>query len=161
FVPSTPADNVHRLGDQVTPPEVRSNGFEVSWQAGEVDDAGHHMTGTEIIQIVAHKGKLYAGTSLWWDNTPIEDHEAGAQILRLDSSQGKWQVDHLFTGFLTYGKVRYLRIDAMESVTFTTDGQGQKLSEPVTILLAVPFDQTGPAVVFSRDDDTGQWTEMV
>jgi hypothetical protein len=138
--------------------QQRDNPFQVSWQAGSYDGAGRYMGGTELMFLVAHKGMLFAGTSVWED-VPGDDPTVGAQILRLDSANGQWQVDKQFNYAVGGTPVRQ-RITAMDSFTFTTDGQGNQLPEPVTILLAAPTDLFGRVSVYSRNDLTGTWTEM-
>jgi hypothetical protein len=111
------------------------------------------------MNLVAHQGMLFAGTSNLKD-VPGNDPQVGAQVLRLDSPGSRWQVDLNLSEILDTGQPRYTRIPAMTSVTFTTDGQGQTLSTPVTMLLAAPADNTGLLAVYGRDDNTGAWTEM-
>jgi hypothetical protein len=144
-----------------TGPLRRDPGFQVSWQAGAYDPSGQYMGGVELMSLVGHEGELFAATSQWKDIPNNTDPVVGAQILRLDAPDGQWQVDHTFDGFLPDGTLRYQRVDALSEVTFTTDGQGQPLPEPVKLLLAAPTDGTGDVPVFSRDDSTGTWTEMV
>ena len=55
------------------------------------------------------------------------------------------------------GRARHLAIAAMGEVNFATDGKGQPLAEPVSILLASTWDLTGEVDVFARDDATGAW----
>lgn len=145
--------------DQGNPPPPAKRGFKVSWVAGQTDDAGNLTGGTELMNMVAHNGKIYAGTSVWKDD-PGDGPVVGAQVLRLDSPKGRWQVDLNLSELLDDGTPRYLRISALSSVTFTTDGQGHRLGSPVSILLAAAADNAGTLSVFSRDDATGTWTQM-
>ncbi len=144
---------------QGVPPPPAKRGFKVSWVAGETDDAGNLTGGTELMNMVAYDGKIYAGTSIWKD-APGDDPVVGAQVLRLDSPKGRWQVDLNLSELMDDGTPRYLRISALTSVTFTTDGQGHRLTSPVSMLLAAAADNAGTLSVFSRDDTTGTWTEM-
>jgi hypothetical protein len=146
-------------GQGDTPPPPAKRGFKVSWVAGQTDDAGNLTGGTELTNMVAHDGKIYAGTSLWKD-APGSEPVVGAQVLRLDSPRGRWQVDLNLSQLLDDGTPRYLRISALNSVTFTTDGTGHRLASPVSMLLAAAADNAGTLSVFSRDDSTGAWTEM-
>lgn len=44
------------------------NDWERSFQAGLVDEStGKPFGGTEIVHLVAHKGRLYAGNGYWMD----------------------------------------------------------------------------------------------
>lgn len=145
---------------RLSAPEIAGHAFEVSWQSGEVDEAGTFMSATEVMNLVGHKGQLYAGTSLWM-NLRLGDPPTGAQVLRLDSPEGRWQVDKHFDEFLPNGAPRIGRISALQSVTFQTDVAGQPLPSPETILVAGVHDAGGQMLVYARDDATGTWTEMV
>lgn len=145
-------------GHRIPPPP--GSGFQVSWYSGAYDSSDRFMGATEVMQLVAYKGMLFAGTSDWAD-VPGQDPVVGAEILRLDGPHDQWQVDADFTELLPNGKPRYIRIGAMNAFTFTRDGDGNPLPEPVSMLLAVPSDQMGVDAVYSRDDDTGTWTPMV
>jgi hypothetical protein len=57
--------------------------------------------------------------------------------------------------------VRDLAISALSEVSFATDGTGERLPGPVSLLLASTWDLTGTTRVFSRDDATGAWTAVV
>ncbi len=145
---------------QTPPPPGRGNGFHVSWYSGTYDSSNHFMGATEVMQLVPYKGMLFAGTSSWAD-VPGKDPVVGAEILRLDGPHAQWQVDADFTELLPNGSPRFVRIGAMNAFTFTRDGDGNPLPEPVSMLLAVPSDQLGVDAVYSRDDTTGTWTPMV
>ena len=48
------------------------------------------------MHLATHKEKLYAANGYWVDalwQIPPDDQKQSAQVLRLDSSNGKWQVD--------------------------------------------------------------------
>jgi hypothetical protein len=155
---TTPANS--NLNNSDGAPSTKSADFEVSWQAGGHDNAGQFMGGTEVMHLAVHQGKIFAGTGVLLD-VPGSDPRIGAQILRLDSAHGQWQVDWNFDEYLDNGRPRFVRLEMLKEVTFTTDGAGQTLPEPVTMLLASPSDKLGLASVYSRDDSTGTWTEMV
>src|SRR5208283_232170 len=134
-------------GDLVAP------GWERSFQAGYTDPAGHYVGGATIMHLVAHKGLLFAADAYWCDSRNIRyggtDPTTGwAQILRLDKPGGKWVVD------LELGP-RFLRPEILKSVTFTTDGAGKPLAQPVNLLLAAAFSSRPEDVevtLFTRDD---------
>jgi hypothetical protein len=59
----------------------------------------------------------------------------------------------------------FMRLSFMKSVSFTTDGRGNKLPKPVSVLVCGTGTwrsqkDTG-VVVFSRNDSTGKWTRSV
>lgn len=145
---------------QPPPPPFRGSGFHVSWYSGAYDSSNRFMGATEVMQLVPYKGMLFAGTSSWAD-VPGRDPVVGAEILRLDGPHARWQVDADFTELLPNGQPRFVRVGAMNAFTFTHDGNGNALPEPVSMLLAVPSDQLGVDAVYSRNDDTGTWTPMV
>ena len=153
------AGSIDLHSGQGDPPRIQDSHFQASWQSGQYDDAGNFMSATEIMHLVAHKEKLYAATSVW-NNVPFGDPQTGAQILRLDEPEGAWQVDHHFDGLTEGGQLRHIRATALQSVTFYVDGYGQELAEPVNMLVASVTDRNGAVLVYSRDDDTGLWTEM-
>ena len=67
-----------------------------SYDAGYEDLKGAYAGGSEIMHIVSHKGKLYASNGYWVDAhwvIPPDGQKQSAQVLRLDSLAGKWQVD--------------------------------------------------------------------
>lgn len=125
-----------------------AGGWEQALQPGKGDGA---VGGTEILHLVAHKGRLFAGNGYWMDtrgpaNTPW------AQVLVLDSPAGQWKVD------LAMGP-GHLRATALKSVTFRSDATGGPLDPPVNLLLAASDIQAGPkeSHIWTRDDDRGTW----
>ncbi len=119
------------------------------FKAGRTDPL---IGGTEIIHLVAHKGRLYAGNGYWMDpRGPAKI--PWAQVLVLDSPNGRWEVD------LAMGP-RHLRATVLESITFTTDSRGKPLPEPVKLLVAASDIQSGhrETHIWTRDDEKGTWT---
>lgn len=158
-----PLANVWIAGHSASdgPAVSQQDSFGMSWQAGSRDDAGRFMGGTELMQLETHRGQLFAGTSVLSD-VPGKDPVVGAQILRLDSPGGPWRVDYDFGNERgPLGVMRYMRVEDLESVTFTTDGEGNPLPQPVSMLLATPSDLSGRTAVYSRNDTTRAWSEMV
>jgi hypothetical protein len=56
------------------------------------------------------------------------------------------------------GRARNLAVSVLGEVAFGTDGMGEPLAAPVSLLIAATWDLTGEARVFTRDDATGAWT---
>jgi len=104
--------------------------------------------GTSIEQLVAHDGRLFASTGMWNSSKP----NPACQVLVKKSYNGSWEVDKQFS-------TDNLGILDMQSVTFSTDGDGSPVAS-VTLLLVAPEDKTGGAVIYSRDDVSGAWTAM-
>lgn len=141
---------------------VTSSAWTQSYKAGYVDSQGRYAGGSEILHLEGHKGKLYAANSYWMEPSNIwyggkNPRTPWSQILRLDSPNGKWQVD------LELGP-NNLRAENLKSVTFGTDGAGNSLEKPVTMLIATaysPNPQGADINVFVRDDGTGEWEKTV
>lgn len=138
-------------------------GWEQSFQAGMLDpETGRAIRGTEVVHLAAHKGRLYAGNGCWMD-TRGYDNTSWAQVLRLDSRDGRWRVDQ------SLGR-GYVRVTALRSVTFATDAAGRPLDKPVHLLLAAsdrrlaasPDRPSGPeweSNVWTRNDETAAWAK--
>ncbi|ADO74709.1 hypothetical protein [Stigmatella aurantiaca] len=126
--------------------------FRRVYLAGERDENNRLLGGTEVLHLVEHQGRLFSSLSTKLNAPLPEDPPVGAQIAVLDRADGAWRVDR------DYERVHW-RL-TLESVTFTGDGQGRKLPQPVSLLLAGPSDSRGHVYVDSRDDDTGEWTRM-
>ena len=72
--------------------DVAPNGWQRSYLAACEDRNGRLLAGSEMLHLVAHKGKLYAANGYWEDKrNPIyggSSPNAGwAQILRLDNPE--------------------------------------------------------------------------
>jgi hypothetical protein len=109
--------------------------------------------------MAVHKGCLYAGIGYWQDIPHYEDKPGdpwvGAQILVKDGKDTPWKVD------LNMGE-RVLRARALRVVAFEADAQGNRLSQPVEILLASGMNFGSPEIlVWSRDDKANQWHKVV
>lgn len=130
------------------------NDWEQVFKAGALDHStGQPIRGTEIVHLVAHKGRLYAGNGYWMDtrgyaNTPW------SQVIVLDSRDSQWRVD------LALGP-GHVRVTALKSVTFTTDANGGRLSEPVNLLLAASDIQAGKreSNIWTRNDENNTWVK--
>ena len=112
-----------------------------------MDARGNYAGGTEILWLTPHNGKLYAAVGYYMDTSV-----GYGQILRLDGPNGQWQVD------LQMGPY-YPRAESLRSVTFTTDGNGNPLPQPVNLLVAGAWSNNyynaAMATLFVRDDSTG------
>jgi acetyl esterase/lipase len=129
--------------------------FTRDFQAGTKDIRGQFMGGTETMRLAAHDGKLFAALGYWTDQ-PGGDPSPGAQILVKRGRDAAWELDRSFPGAL--------RVNCMEAVTFTTDGAGKKLAQPVALLLAdaglnEAHTRGGALSVWVRDDTQQTWVE--
>jgi len=133
------------------PAERPTGSWQACFEPGTIDTAtGQEIGGTEIVHLAAHKGRLFAGNGYWMD--PRWPDNPWAQVLVLDSPDGKWKVD------LAMGP-GHLRVTALRSVTFTTDHQGRRLAKPVNLLLAASDIMRPPRAshIWTRNDETGTW----
>jgi len=123
--------------------------------AGLIDESpGKPIGGTEIVHLVGHKGRLYAGNGYWKDSRGFGSI-SWAQVLVSESPKAGWRVD------LALGPP-HLRVTALKSVTFTTDATGQTLASPVNLLLAASDVLTlGKLVssIWTRDDEEDVWVK--
>jgi arylsulfatase A-like enzyme len=123
---------------------------DLSWTPGERDVNGVRMNGTEVLKITAHKGALFAGTSMWMESDPDLD---GCQVLVKETSGSAWKID------LPFGS-EHGRLTSLTSFEFRTNHRGETI-KPVRILLASPTTRRGGTIsVWSRRDKAGGWSEM-
>jgi poly(A) polymerase len=134
--------------------------FVVSYRAGDRDANAHFMGGTELRNLAAYQGKLYAGNG-YWEDRPGDEGPQGAQILVLDTASSRWRVERSLEENLPNGRPRNLAISALGGVTFGTDNGGKALAAPVSMLLAGTWDLSGFSQIYSRDDKTGTWSSAL
>jgi hypothetical protein len=115
---------------------------------GNIDLNGQLTGGNEIMQIVTHKAKLFAGNSYWQENDTINNPRS-CEIIRKDNPNSAWQVDKDFT-------TANLRIGAMKSFIFNTDFTGATIT-PDTLLITIPNDNTGQVNCWVRNDNINSW----
>ena len=133
-----------------------------SYDAGCVEANGAYAGGSEIMHLVPHRGKLYAANGYWmdrrWRGVPYAERQS-AQVLRLDTPDGRWQVD-LDMGRANPRGLRYMKGHILKSVTFTRDAAGDPLPAPRTLLIAAAGayrDGQGVVSAWVRDDAAGTW----
>ena len=143
---------------------VCGQNWEQSYTAGNMDSEGIFMGGSEILNLETHKNKLYASLGYWEDENNIwfggNNFNLGwAQILRLDTKDGQWEVD------LNLG-LNFLRPEILKEVVFTKDLFGNHLENPDTILIAGAysanyFTGSAKANIFLRNDVSGEWNQLL
>lgn len=143
---------------------LNSQTWSKSFTAGNSDSNGSFLGGSEVLQLIGHKGKLFASVGYWEDENNIwyggTDFNIGwGQIIRLDESNGQWQED-FFLG------ASYLRPEILKQVIFTKDALGTALPVPDTLLMAAAYSpnfitSTVTASSFTRNDDNGTWDENI
>ena len=139
---------------------INAQVWESSFTAGDFDQNNNFMGGSEVLQLVSHKNKLFASISYWQDESNIwyggDNPNIGwSQILSLDSPNEDWSVD------LNLGSY-YLRPEILKQVVFTKDMYGNNLSIPDTLLITAAYSSNfvfGPvtASAFVRNDQTDSW----
>ena len=143
---------------------VCGQNWEQSYTAGNMDSEGIFMGGSEILNLETHKNRLYASLGYWEDENNIwyggNNFNLGwAQILRLDTKDGQWEVD------LNLG-LNFLRPEILKEVVFTKDLFGNHLENPDTILIAGAysanyFTGSAKANIFLRNDVSGEWNQLL
>ena len=110
---------------------VEASSWKQSYKAGFTDCNGRYAGGTEIMHIVPHKERLYAANGYWTDSRWLVDYEKrqSAQVLRLDSTDGEWEVD-LDMGQTNGLGRRYMKGNILKSITFTHDDNGRENQPP-------------------------------
>lgn len=146
--------------ERIIPSTADENGWHLSFAPGARDTRGRLAGGTEIINLVAHNGRLYAGNGYWMDTVGYRN-VPWAQVLVLDEPNGQWQVD------LELKRV-HMRTTVLKSLTFRTDGQGQPLDPPVTRLIAGSDHNANGRLkgerkthLWIRNDTTDRWVKTI
>ncbi len=129
--------------------------LQFDWQkvydAPETDSNNQVLTSTEVVDMVTHKGKIYAATSNW--NNPID--RFNGQVIVKNDALAEWILDEHPTG-------RISRASSIISAPFFTDKNGQALPQRDTILFIGTTNHKGlqptyPGKVGWRNDDNGAW----
>jgi choline-sulfatase len=140
-----------RLQSMKNVAKTTARGWEFSLRAGfssQPDAKPIHAT--EILHLVAHKGRLFAGNSYWMDARKAGKRQY-SQVLSLDGPKAVWKVD------LELG-AKQTRVTALSSLTFTSDGTGKAISPPVTLLLA-GSDGVQQSNIWTRNDAKDTWVK--
>ena len=139
---------------------INAQVWENSFTAGAFDNDNNFMGGSEVLQLVSHKSKLFASISYWQDESNIwyggDNANIGwSQIISLNSPNEDWSVDLDLDSY-------YLRPEILKQVIFTKDMYGNNLAIPDTLLIAAAYSSNfvfGPvtASAFVRDDQNDSW----
>ena len=138
--------------------------WEQSFIAGNFDINGLFMGGSEVLNLVAHKNKLFASIGYWEDENNIwyggNDLNLGwSQIICLENEDDSWQVDF----DLGYN---YLRPEILKQIIFTKDYNGNTLDTPDTLLIVGAYSPNYisgivTANIFIRNDVNGSWDQIL
>jgi len=111
-------------------PSEHGRGWAPSFLAGSADpSAPKSIRGTEIVHLVAHRGRLFAGNGYWMDPRG-PDRTPWYQVLVLAAPEAAWKVG--------------------------LAGGGRALTPPVALLLAAS-DSGQTSTVWTRDDARETW----
>ena len=139
---------------------IKAQVWESSFTAGFNDNNNNFMGGSEVLQLVSHKNKLFASISYWQDESNIwyggsNPNIGWSQIISLHSPNGDWSVDLDLDSY-------YLRPEILKQVIFTKDMYGNHLLTPDTLLITAAYSSNfifGPvtASAFIRNDENNSW----
>ena len=139
--------------------------WTTSYVPGGTDSAGHLMEGTEARALVAFGGSLYAGIGYWEDTSSGDANLPGAQVLRLDSPGGGWQVDLQIDPVIPSGPYTGWRkeyaVAGLAALTLTTDSAGAPLSPPAQFLAATTWGRPPGLRFWTRPLSAPVWTETI
>jgi arylformamidase len=113
------------------------------------DINGNALTGTEVIHIVTHKGKLFAGNSYWNETTAPRR----GQVWIKETANGNWKRDYQMP-------VSHSRVTSLYSFTFFKDKNGNTIAADTLLFAGATYDYgngSGPAVTFVRNDVNNSW----
>jgi hypothetical protein len=115
--------------------------------------------GTELRAIVSLHGSLYAANDYWQDSAIDDPALPGPQVYRLDSPNGRWQVEYELPK-TTIGRSdlrQYQAFSNLAKVAFTKDKDGITISPAAELLVAGTFSRGNGIDVFMRSP-SGRWS---
>lgn len=128
---------------------AQSQNWTNNFFPGQNDANGKYLGGTETMNLVPHKGKLYAAMSYVGDlNNATYTLSGGTPILVLDSAEAAWKQDVLFAAIIL--------VPSMKEIVFTKDYTGNSVA-PDTLLIAGPNNNQKHIFIYVKDDVTGGW----
>jgi hypothetical protein len=130
-----------------------------SYISGYEDANGVFAGGSEVMHLAAYKGRLYGANGYWEDNhwvVPEGADKQSAQVLRLDSPEGKWVVD-LDMGETSPDGIHIMKGNILKTLTFTMDGEGNVFEEPVEVLFMAASNIYSHTSMWTLNDDSGEW----
>lgn len=134
-----------------------------SYVSGYRDPNGAFAGGSEVMHLASHNGKLYGANGYWEDNHWLVAqgrYKQSAQVLRLDEAHGTWTVD-LDMGETTPPGIHIMKGNILKEITFTMDGDGNVLDEPVNLLFMAAGNIRTAISVWIRNDDNGEWAQEI
>ncbi len=134
-----------------------------SYISGYADSSSVFAGGSEIMHLASHGGKLYGVAGYWEDNhwkVPEGRSKQSAQLIRLDSTDGSWVVD-MDLGDASPPNIHIMKGNILKEITFTMDGNGDDLPEPVALLFMAAGNIHSHDNVWVLDDETGKWVHEI
>jgi hypothetical protein len=134
--------------------------YSISFSAGRYDARGNYLGGTELMNLAAFQGKLYAGIGYWMDRPAVfgsSDPPSSAQILVLDSKLARWRQEYIFNAANGEGGFKYHRLGAMEVIRFHRFDDAGNVVGPLAEMLAVGLDSPLGAVYTQMSP--GKWED--
>lgn len=113
------------------------------------DQNGNALTGTEVIHLVTHKGKIFGGNSYWNETTAPRR----GQIWVKETANANWKRDYQMPP-------SHSRVTSLYSFTFSRDKNGNTINADTMLFAGATYDYgngSGPAVVFMRNDANHTW----
>ena len=147
-----------RAGAQQASPA--SEPYSLSYAAGGRDAKGNFLGGTELMNLTAFGGRLYAGIGYWMDRPEVfgsSDPRSAAQILVLDSKRDQWRQEFVFDQKGGDAGIRYSRLSTMEVLQFHRFDANGKVVGPLAEVLAVGLDGVHGAVY--TQTSPGKWED--
>ena len=130
------------------------------FEAGGKDPNGNFLGATEVRDLVAYQGKLYAGLGQWMDTPSLSadpknpDPPMPGQIIVLDRPDGQWQREIWFPEKITTGK------DAGKYKIFGIAGLYKLQVTPTTEVLAAGlWSRQGRSTIMIKHPKTGEWVD--
>lgn len=133
-------------------PKAQFPNWSVSFQPGVTDADGHYLGATEIRDLVAFNGKLYASNSYWMDQSGAH---RDAQVFVLDGPDAKWRQDVEFKDALATG--------ALAKLNFKRDAGGDNINVDVLVASIWPQGKKPEGGhwirTYSKNNSDGLWYE--
>jgi len=152
------------VGSQATAQKVPSNElYSLSYAAGSYDFNGNFLGGTELMNLVAFRGALYAGIGYWMDRQRTHyftrsDPSPGAQIIALDSKFGQWRQEVRFSRRDNGGIPEYARPSAMQVIGFHRFDDAGNVIGPSAEMLVVGLGGVASGAVYTQKS-LGNWED--
>jgi hypothetical protein len=137
-----------------------SEPYSLSYAAGAHDAQGDFLGGTELMNLAAFEGRLYAGIGYWMDRPGVfgsSDPRSAAQILVLDSKRAQWRQEFVFDQRDDGGGFKYSRLSTMEVLQFHRFDTTGNVIGPLAEVLAVGLDGVQGAVY--TQVSPGKWED--